>query len=356
MGRPNSYDHPNNCTCVECVKRRLAPPEFPKRLRERAMKDRARIDAAKRIINRANREARESKRYAPPFWRKIWEVLQEFPIPPRIIFIVLLVTIGILIGILSNCDGNASSPVLIPTPTPTPSPYPTREALPTYTPAPTYAPLPTVMPQPTFTPVPTYTPTPTSPPKPTHTPTPTVKYPGGAPLETAMIEKWILHYTNEERAEAGLEALEHDEAISEIARAHSRNMERIFSHVINGMGPTDRALAAGYDCRFYQEDGSYSYGLSENISKYPRIRQWLLQTVSGGATNRWPDIFMRDSETIARSIVESWMNSPGHRANILDEDSKRIGVGVYVAESDEHGWVSETVFSTQNFSSCSSVS
>ena len=46
------------------------------------------------------------------------------------------------------------------------------------------------------------------------------------------------------------------------------------------------------------------------------------------------------------------MNSPGHRANILDPDSRRIGVGVAVDLSDEHGWASETLYATQNFSSC----
>jgi len=42
----------------------------------------------------------------------------------------------------------------------------------------------------------------------------------------------------------------------------------IFAHDIHGKGPTGRALEAGYNCRAYNEDGSYSYGLSENIYEY----------------------------------------------------------------------------------------
>ena len=31
-----------------------------------------------------------------------------------------------------------------------------------------------------------------------------------------------------------------------------------FEHIIDGDGPTDRALDAGYDCRAYFPDGSYT--------------------------------------------------------------------------------------------------
>ena len=46
------------------------------------------------------------------------------------------------------------------------------------------------------------------------------------------------------------------------------------------------------------------------------------------------------------------MNSPGHRRNILDEDARRIGVGVSVSVSRKYGWDPETFYGTQNFSAC----
>ena len=47
------------------------------------------------------------------------------------------------------------------------------------------------------------------------------------------------------------------------------------------------------------------------------------------------------------------MDSPGHRANILDPQARRIGVGVYIKETVKYGrWVDEIVFATQNFSEC----
>ena len=104
---------------------------------------------------------------------------------------------------------------------------------------------------------------------------------------------------------------------------------RGYGHIVDGKGATDRALDAGYDCRAYREDGSYSYGLSENIFKYTK-----------------PDTLWHGEDApkkMARQLVDGWMESPGHRKNILDVDSRKLGVGVYVND-----WV----YATQNFSSC----
>ena len=102
------------------------------------------------------------------------------------------------------------------------------------------------------------------------------RYLGGALLDPVQIEEWVLFYTNEAREGEGLGPLQHDVAISDIARAHSGNMATsgIFAHKIGGDGPTDRALAAGYDCRADVGGGRYTYGLSENITKHPRVQNW----------------------------------------------------------------------------------
>ena len=237
---------------------------------------------------------------------------------------------------LPTCD-------LVPTPVPSPTPIPTPTPVPTATPIPT--------PKPTSTPAPTATPKPTATPRPTATPTPSPKFIGGQLLDPQRIETWVIYYTNEERRKAGLPQFITDPAISIIARMHSENMARlnVFDHTIGGKGPTDRALDNGYDCRAYLPDGSYTYGLSENIYQYPRVRQWI-GTV--GSSRYRPDIFVRDAEAMAYALVEGWMNSPGHRANILDRDSRRIGVGVAVQHYEKYGYVDEVVFATQNFSGC----
>ena len=197
------------------------------------------------------------------------------------------------------------------------------------------------------------TPTPTATRTPTPSPTPSApRYADRFPLSTAEIERWIIQYTNEERADEGLSALAHDARISEIARAHSEDMISLgFSHELRGHSPTDRALSAGYDCRAYHADGSHSYGLAENISRYPRVQEW---TGTGAAgSRRWqPTEFYKTAQSMARAIVTSWMNSPGHRENLMGPEYWKIGVGVAAKKSIKYGWTQEEFYSTQNFSPC----
>ena len=165
----------------------------------------------------------------------------------------------------------------------------------------------------------------------------------------------MIDFTNVERRKAGLNPFAEDPAISNIARMHSQNMVKldVFAHMVGGKGPTDRAQDNGYNCRAYRADGSYTYGLSENIAKYPRVTQWIGTSRSFGlSTSYRPEIFDEDSEAMAYGLVEGWMNSPGHRANILDGESRRIGVGVAIMQMERYGYVDEIVFATQNFSGC----
>ena len=175
------------------------------------------------------------------------------------------------------------------------------------------------------------------------------KYAGGSPLNRGEIEKWVIEFTNEERTNAGLQPLRHDAAISDIARSHSENMARLgfMSHDIESRNPTDRAMAVGYNCRAYRGDGSYSYGLSENVAEHTRVTQWM-----GLGMSYRPVDYHHGAEEAARELVQRWMNSPGHRENILDRESRSIGVGIAIQEASEYGYVSETIYATQNFSAC----
>ena len=75
-------------------------------------------------------------------------------------------------------------------------------------------------------------------------------------------------------------------------------------HELDGEDPTDRALDAGYDCRAYRLDGSYSYGLSENIAEHPRVTQWAGWSWMEFLAFHYPDTYDEDEETMARSLSE----------------------------------------------------
>ena len=197
-------------------------------------------------------------------------------------------------------------------------------------------------------------PTPASTPTPTPEPTPAPSYVGGRSLDATIVERYIIEYTNRERAAEGRTLLSHDPAISDISREHSKNMAKSgeFEHIIDGDDPNDRALDAGYDCRAYFHDGSYSYGLGENIALLPKVNRWLYDP-SGPVGTTWSVLsFYRSESSMAEAVVQIWMDSPEHRAGLMEPLSRRIGVGVHVQELQGGDYIIEMVYATQNFSSC----
>ncbi|MFE6593557.1 CAP domain-containing protein [Streptomyces sp. NPDC057781] len=104
----------------------------------------------------------------------------------------------------------------------------------------------------------------------------------------------VVELTNRERIRAGLPALTVDARLTHAAQAHSADMvaRDFYSHTDpDGGKPWDRAAAAGATRRT----------VGENIA----------------CGQRSP-----------ADVVEGWMNSPGHRANILKGDFTHIGIGL----------------------------
>ena len=109
---------------------------------------------------------------------------------------------------------------------------------------------------------------------------------------------------NTERARQGRSSLEWDAGLASVARAHSDDMtsRRYFSHdTPEGLDPTDRLHRAGLNCR-----KGYRYGIAENIA---------IETTLGNL------------DRTAEEAVRGWINSPGHRTNLLNSEYNRTGVG-----------------------------
>lgn len=150
---------------------------------------------------------------------------------------------------------------------------------------------------------------------------------------TLQIEQAIFKHTNEERKSAGISLLKLDTKLSDIARAHSEDMAAndFFAHTnLKGEDPTERAIKKGYNVHKELGGGWYSDGIAENIGKMPTGNVEGVGYIS------------RTAESIARAQVDSWMDSPGHRANILNSRYDIIGIGVAY---DGHLYY----ISTQNF-------
>ena len=117
----------------------------------------------------------------------------------------------------------------------------------------------------------------------------------------AGVRSATLCLLNERRAQAGLPALASDRQLEDAATRFSRRMvaERFFSHVApDGSTMGVRVRASGY------LNGLSSWAIGENITYG-----------SGSYAN-------------AAKIVQMWMESPGHRANILSGRFRAVGVGI----------------------------
>ncbi len=153
------------------------------------------------------------------------------------------------------------------------------------------------------------------------------------------VESEIHRLTNEERVQRSVRALSYDPSLASIARGHSGDMAQFnyFAHNnLLGQSPIDRGAQAGYACR--KDYGSYyTEGIAENIFQTSLYSSYTT-TLGGLVVSR----DYRTMEEIASQIVDGWMDSPGHRRNILETSYDQEGIGVVVTAD-------EKVYVTQNF-------
>lgn len=141
-------------------------------------------------------------------------------------------------------------------------------------------------------------------------------------------ERYMLELINAERAKVGAPALQLEQNLNAAADAHSDWMldVDIFSHTgVNGSSPTKRIRDAQFDL-------SGGWRTAENIA---------VQSERGAAG------IMDDVANLHTSL----MNSPGHRANILNPDLDYIGIGIALGDFDFDSGTYESVIVTQNFAS-----
>ncbi|MFF9911406.1 CAP domain-containing protein [Streptomyces sp. NPDC013457] len=181
-------------------------------------------------------------------------------------------------------------------PSATPSPKPSKTTA-SPTPSKTAA-----KPSKTATPTRKAVPTKTANPKPAPTtakPAPTRTTAPAAPAlsRAAAAEAEVVRLVNQERAKVGCSAVRSDSALASLAGAFSADMAArgFFDHTDpDGDTPWDRASQAGVS------------GMGgENIAR---------------------------GQVDAAAVMDSWMNSDGHRANILNCDYTTLGVGVHFAD------------------------
>lgn len=117
------------------------------------------------------------------------------------------------------------------------------------------------------------------------------------------LAKQVAQLVNGERAKAGLPALEYDTEIASAAMVRANEITASFSHT----RPDGRKFST-----VLTDNGIRFTGAGENIA--------------------W-------GQKSPEQVMEAWMNSDGHRANILDANFNKIGVGHYQDASGRNYWV-----------------
>ena len=117
-------------------------------------------------------------------------------------------------------------------------------------------------------------------------------------------EAQVVRLVNQERAKYGLRALTHNWELSRVARYKSMDMR-------------DRG---------YFSHTSPTYG-----SPFTMIKNFGIHYSAAGEN-------IAQGQATPQAVVQAWMNSPGHRANILSKNFTEIGVGYAAGGSGRHYW------------------
>lgn len=142
-------------------------------------------------------------------------------------------------------------------------------------------------------------------------------------LDEQTVEQLVREDINERRAERGLSRLSSSASLREQARLHSVDMaERDeLAHDLPG-STTDERLATA-NCNFG----------GENVAQ-----SWYQERVGTSEG----EVYIGDEETLAEELVTQWMNSPGHRENLLRQEWSQTGIGIGLTEDDK-------IYATQKF-------
>lgn len=129
------------------------------------------------------------------------------------------------------------------------------------------------------------------------------------------VEQLIFDKVNEERKKVGIDPLKNDPIMNQYAKTKSKDMgdRQYFSHE----NPEGNLMNV-----FMQQDGIQYQAWGENIAY-----------ISGDVNE--------SLEIIAEQFMSNWMNSKGHRENILSTNFKSLGIGVYR--------VGNKIYATQEF-------
>lgn len=169
-------------------------------------------------------------------------------------------------------------------------------------------------------------------------------------LDRSLLELAVFFATNEQRVKHKLPEVSYNDLLAKAARNHSEDMARLdfFNHENKfnkkRKEPTNRCAEVGIANPIIAEN------IAEGFIIEYEANVKVLVPEKGVFVDQKTDKILpnRTYLQLADNLVDRWMNSPGHRTNILSTDAKELGCGIalfYMTDFNEM----PAVKATQNF-------
>ncbi|WP_369333802.1 CAP domain-containing protein [Halorubrum sp. SP3] len=144
-----------------------------------------------------------------------------------------------------------------------------------------------------------------------------------AEINKTQVEQLVHEEVNQRRSERGLSRLSESTNLNQQSRLHSDDMASHdeLAHDLPG-STTDERLS----------QASCLTG-GENVAQ-----SWVFEDIKTESGTE----YLTDEEELAKSLTRQWMNSPGHRENMLRTRWSETGVGITITDENK-------VYATQMF-------
>lgn len=142
-------------------------------------------------------------------------------------------------------------------------------------------------------------------------------------INETRTERLVREKVNQRRSERGLSRVTESTGLNEQSRLHSTDMAAHdeLAHDLPG-STTDKRLS----------QASCSTG-GENVAQ-----SWVFDEIETESGTE----YISDEEELANALTRQWMNSPGHRENMLRTQWSETGVGITITDENK-------VYATQTF-------
>ena len=170
-------------------------------------------------------------------------------------------------------------------------------------------------------------------------------------IDLPLLHAAVFYETNRQRASLGLPRFRHAPGLELSSYNHSSDMRRLsfFSHSSPVRGReqlSDRINEAGFAWSGIAENIAITFGI-----EYETGRGVFNPDQNGGYFSyeyRGDPIQAHSYVGLAEAVLEQWMNSPGHRANIANTNYTHLGAGAAFYEDSSFYGMPKFYF-TQNF-------